>query len=97
MLRHRVVLAALLAAASMAPLDAWATDRTQPIGDDPVMATPIEIPKIHPVNPVAATPIEIPKIAPVLATPIEIPGDPNQRLIPVCDPNDPDCEDGQQN
>ncbi len=96
MLRYRVVLAALLFAASMAPLDAWATDRAQPIGEDPVMATPIEIPKIHPVNPVAATPIEIPKIAPVLATPIEIPGDDTRRVTPACDPNDPNCEDGQQ-
>ncbi len=94
MLRHRVVLAAMLAIVSVA-LSAFATDRTQPIGSDPVMATPIEIPKIDPVNPITATPIEIPKIAPILATPIEIPGDPNQRLVPTCDPNDPDCEEDQ--
>ncbi len=95
MLRHRVVLTALLAAVSMAPMSTLATDMTQPIGDNPVMATPIEIPKINPVNPVAATPIEIPKIAPILATPIEIPGDSNTRLVPTCDPSDPNCESTQ--
>ena len=96
MLRHRVVLVAMAAAMSMAPLSAVATDRTTlPIGDDPVMATPIEIPKIDPVGPITATPIEIPKIAPILATPIEIPGDDTRRVVPTCDPNDPECEDGQ--
>ena len=55
--------------------------------DDPVMATPIEIPG----DPVGATPIEIPG-DPVGATPIEIPGNERIRILRPCDPNDPDCK-----
>ena len=93
--RHRVVAAVVLAAVSVAPIGALAMDRTQPVGSGPVMATPIEIPKIDPVSPVVAMPIEIPKIAPILATPIEIPGDGTSRAVPTCDPTDPTCEDDQ--
>ncbi|MDJ0626758.1 MAG: hypothetical protein QNJ44_00750 [Rhodobacter sp.] len=92
----KVVPVVLMAAVFTVPTVAAATEtRTQiPLGEDPVMATPIEIPKIDPVNPIGATPIEIPKIDPTGATPIEIPGDGGLRIIPICDPNDPDCEEG---
>ena len=103
-------LATFLAAASVAAMNVSATEAvTQaPPGDDPVMATPIEIPRIDRVNPTGATPIEIPKIAPTGATPIaipqaaprgatplEIPGDGGLVIIPICDPDDPDCEQDQ--
>ena len=94
MMTYRQAIAALLASFLLAPTSAVAADlMTLQSGDDPIMATPIEIPKINPDNPIAATPIEIPKITPLVATPIEIPGGSSSRLIPTCDPNDPNCED----
>ena len=103
-------LATFLAAASVAAMNVSATEAvTQaPPGDAAAMSTPneirrnervnrrgagrIEIPKVAPTG---ATPIEIPKVAPTGATPIEIPGDGGLVIIPICDPDDPDCEQDQ--